>query len=321
MSDGPTDASGGPDRKTVSLEKKALRRRRRAARAAAFATNWKELLARREKATDLRMPNVIGLGAARCGTTTLFQSFKHNPQIFTPAVKELTYFARKHLEANPRGWSPEEYMLFFDDWTDEPLAAEVSPQYLHDPDAIRRIRDAIPEARLIVQVRDPVRRFVSHFHRHAAYHGLDRVDDYAREALAGRGGDLTIRRKFTHPVVAFQQSFFAAAVRHVLELFPAEQVAMIHLDHLSNAPGPVERMLAAFLGVEVTLGDRVANTSARIEGAERRDDRLSPDFADQLSELFAEDYGQTLDIYRSLAHTPLRFDAPDISVDALGEAP
>jgi hypothetical protein len=111
------------------------------------------------------LPDAIILGEMRSGTTSLFRYLAGHPQVLRPWAKELHYFDR--LFARGERW----YRANF------PTAAatrwhalrhggavtfEATPDYLIYPAVARRIAEAIPQARLIVLLRNPVDRAISH---------------------------------------------------------------------------------------------------------------------------------------------------------------
>lgn len=275
-----------------------------------FGSEWKDLLNKRETARDLRMPNLIGVGAARSGTTSLYHIFKKHPEILVSPVKELVYFSHKILEVNPRGWSPEEYMLFFSEWQDEAWAAEISPHYLHAPAVPQRIFQANPDARVIIQFREPIARLKSHFRKHAEFHKYTRIEDYVRHGLEHLKSDKPVGKWF-HPTNNLRQSFYAEAMQRYLDVFGEDRVAVIHLDHMNSFPDAFSEMLTAFLGVETPIvADARLNAADDVLGS----GSLSSHTLEELKELYEEDYRAALELYASLRHTPMRFGAEPISI-------
>jgi hypothetical protein len=122
------------------------------------------------------LPNFLVIGAARSGTTSLYQYLKQHPQIYMCPIKETNFFAHESGEAEPsdvgsgveRGpqipakiTSIEDYAALFQAVSNEKAIGEVSPGYLPSPIAPRRIRQHIPDAKLIAILRDPVERAYS----------------------------------------------------------------------------------------------------------------------------------------------------------------
>lgn len=113
-------------------------------------------LGRRER---LR-PAFLIIGAMKAGTTSLFRYLCEHPDVVAPIRKEIHYF--NFNWSQPAGW----YQAHF------PVAAklgsgvvsgEASPGYLVHPRAPHRARECLHDARIIVLLRDPVTRALSHY--------------------------------------------------------------------------------------------------------------------------------------------------------------
>lgn len=110
------------------------------------------------------MPNLIIIGAAKAGTTSLHYYLDQHPEVHMArrtdvTVKEMSYFWRDDWYER-RDW----YGSHFD--VPEPVRGEASPAYsafAYHPDVPRRIHELIPDVRLIYLVRDPIERIVSHW--------------------------------------------------------------------------------------------------------------------------------------------------------------
>src|SRR4051794_41103707 len=97
-----------------------------------------------------RLPDFVGIGALKAGTTFLDGLLRSHPQLQLPTyLKETEYFSRYYERG--RGW----YESLFALSAPGPFG-EVSPQYLSDPRCVHRVQAATPDARLIVSVRNPI---------------------------------------------------------------------------------------------------------------------------------------------------------------------
>ncbi len=108
----------------------------------------------------MRLPDFIGLGGMRCGSTTLWQLVRSHPSVFTPAQKELHFFE------NRDGFFDRGVQAYAEHFADAPAQAicgESTPEYLSEPDCAQRIHDTCPDAKLFVVLRDPVARAWSHY--------------------------------------------------------------------------------------------------------------------------------------------------------------
>jgi hypothetical protein len=108
--------------------------------------------------TETRLPDVVVIGAAKCATHWLNECLREHPGIFvTRDVHEIFYFDRYYERG--RDW----YAHYFRDVSSEQRVIEVTPTYLSSPDAPGRVRETLPEARIAVQLRDPVARAWSRY--------------------------------------------------------------------------------------------------------------------------------------------------------------
>ncbi len=145
-----------------------VRRSRRAARRAGAATA--------ALTSSVRMrPDFLIVGAQRSGTTSMFKTLAQHPMVARPLlVKGVHYFDVGHDQGMRwyRGHFPVEATSRFWRRGRRPLTGESSPYYMFHPLAGRRIAAELPEARLIVMLRDPVERAYSG-HSHEVGRGFE----------------------------------------------------------------------------------------------------------------------------------------------------
>lgn len=125
----------------------------------------------------LRMlPSLLIIGAQKAGTTSLFKYVARHPQFSEPSRKEIGYFSgRYHLG---RYWYRSHFPLSVRR-SDRTL--EASTGYLDHPLAPLRVARDLPQVQMIVLLRNPVARAVSHY-RHSVRLGFE--DRSFAEALA-----------------------------------------------------------------------------------------------------------------------------------------
>ena len=110
-------------------------------------------------------------------------------------MKEPHFFSRIEPAARWEAFFPhvseeEEYLALFEGARDQPVAGEASTSYLWDPHAAERIARAVPEAKILIMLRDPVDRAYSHY-RNDVREGMERrsfLDALAAEQRDGPGG-------------------------------------------------------------------------------------------------------------------------------------
>jgi len=180
------------------------------------------------------LPNLIVIGAAKCGTTSLHEYLDEHPEIAMSREKELHFFVdRKNWD---RGL--EWYEAQFD--ASAPVRGESSPGYSAYPlyeGVAERMAQTIPEAKLVYLVRDPVERIVSHYtHRTVNWPEMGTLE----QALA----DSHVREWLVTP------SRYWLQLERYLTRFPAEQILVVDSDELLASRAEVLARIFGFLGVD-----------------------------------------------------------------------
>jgi hypothetical protein len=121
------------------------------------------------------LPNFLIIGAARAGTSSLYEYMRQHPDIFFSPVKEPMFFALEGRKPDFRGPGDDleinrksvtdlaAYQALFAEAGERRAIGEASANYLYSPSAAERIKSHIPDARLIAVLRNPVERAYSSF--------------------------------------------------------------------------------------------------------------------------------------------------------------
>lgn len=142
-----------------------------------------------------RGPDALLIGAPKAGTSALHAALAGHPQVFASPVKEPKYYlcgdAPPPAYCGPGDahsqqewiWRRTDYLSLFDAAPPGTVRIESTPFYLYDADARRRIAEDLPDAKLIVVVRDPVDRAYSNW-MHLWVDGLEPSPDFVTACLA-----------------------------------------------------------------------------------------------------------------------------------------
>src|SRR5688572_4751100 len=106
-----------------------------------------------------RLPSFLIIGVQRGGTTSLYDYLVQHPRIAPAKRKEVHYFDIRY----PNG--PAWYRKQFSWWLNvrrNVMTGEASPYYIFHPAVPDRVRETVPDAKLIVLLREPVARALSH---------------------------------------------------------------------------------------------------------------------------------------------------------------
>lgn len=116
----------------------------------------------------LSLPDFIGIGFMKCGTTWLYENLRAHPDVYMSEAKELRFFQSGRMRAGLGS-----YARNFTAARGR-LRGEISPPYAWLPtERIRFIHRVMPDVRLLVMLRDPVAREWSRVRHLARQRGLD----------------------------------------------------------------------------------------------------------------------------------------------------
>ncbi|UJA20986.1 sulfotransferase [Thermoleophilia bacterium SCSIO 60948] len=177
------------------------------------------------------LPNLIVIGAQKCGTSGLHFYLGLHPEIQMSQPKEVNFFIRE------RNWDRgvEWYRGLFD--PSKPIRGEASPNYTADPvfsGVPARMHSVVPDVRLIYIVRDPIERIGAHW-----------VHNYAKQRTQ-TGLTETLRRDRTTYVA---RSLYHDQLSRFLEYYSLDQVLIIEQEDLRADREKTLRTVFDFAGV------------------------------------------------------------------------
>lgn len=203
------------------------------------------------------LPRLIIPGAMKAGTTSLFAYLEGHPQLAPSHEKEVHYFDMNFHRGpgwyarrfpRPQGRAPAA----------APLPFESSPYYLFEPRVPARIRELVPDVKLVILLRDPVDRAFSHYHnnRRLGRENLSFEDaiDAEEERLAGEEARLLsdphavslVHKRYSY----LRRGLYAEQLLRWRSCFPADQLLVIDAGRLFADPRGVLAEVLAFIGVD-----------------------------------------------------------------------
>jgi hypothetical protein len=178
-------------------------------------------------------PNLFVVGGAKCGTTSLWTHLAAHPDIYMSTPKEPHFFSRATVPVNQLVKDPVDYAALFGDGVTRRYRGEASTSYLWDPDSAARIRRAVPEARILISLRDPVERAYSNYWGHIRVGLDDRTFAEAVQAeLADGNGDLA-----AIPAPHVKRGFYDEQVPRYLETFGDATLVLLFDELVSDVQG------------------------------------------------------------------------------------
>lgn len=195
------------------------------------------------------LPNLVVVGAMKCGTTSLHEYLSQHADIQMSEPKEVNYFAGANSNR-----SIEWYRSLFD--ANSPIRGESSQNYSkrHHPrfaDAIPKMHQAIPGAKLVYLVRDPIERYKSHV-SYNYYMVWNKQNDWARES--------------DH---FLKTGLYAYQLEKILEYYPSDQILIIDSDELRTRRVDTMNEIFQFLELPVIADEALFNFTSNNHGEVR----------------------------------------------------
>lgn len=176
------------------------------------------------------LPNLIVIGAAKCGTTSLHHYLAQHPQIAMSQEKELDFFVAERNWSMGVPWYESQFP------GGARVRGESSPRYSVHPyyrGVPERMASVVPDARLI-------------------YHPIDRL---VSEYRFFRWVAPIEKRSFEEAVANFETSRYVSASRYAMQLerylerFPLERILFVNQADLADRRAETLRRVFRFLGV------------------------------------------------------------------------
>ena len=195
-------------------------------------------------------PNFFIVGTQRAGTTSLYNYLKKIPGVYMSRVKEPSYFAPNYVRPDAGRFlrDKEEYLRLFKNARGYIAVGEASPSYLSDPDAPKLIHQTVPNARIIMILRDPIERAYSYYlikkrggMKSSFYDEL--IRDYeSRVKVAGRS-----------QLSYIELGMYYEQVKRYFDTFGREQVKVIIFEEFVQHLEQTVNEVLAFLGVNYNV--------------------------------------------------------------------
>lgn len=238
------------------------------------------------------LPHFLCIGAHKAGTTWLYENLKRHPALWLPPIKELHYFdgipglpkvaqrlneaikgavetgriadpakldlMRRYVLDQPKDFAW--YRSLFEP-AGERLTGDMTPAYSTLPPAVvGRIRELLPDCRIIFIMRNPIERAWSHFRSNAEKAKLD---------VAAVGLDV-IRRQVDSPSSQIRTAY-TRTIETWEQCFPRDRILYLFYDDLLADRDAFLATVCRFLGVPfdgryfADTRDAVVNRSMALE--------------------------------------------------------
>src|SRR4051812_8236201 len=197
-------------------------------------------------------------GSYRSGSTALFRYLSAHPQVAPSRVKETGFFLPA-VEETPSEYrfgrdSLASYASLFPAAGPDSVRVEASPGYLYYAESAHAINAALPNARIVVSLREQVAWLVSWYKTLKALGILDPALGFD-EFIEAQVTDARPWRERPHGYRAVDHGHYAKFVEQYIGVFGADRVLVTWFDDLSERPQEVMRRVASFTALDPATYD------------------------------------------------------------------
>ncbi len=193
-------------------------------------------------------PNFFIVGVAKAGTTSLYTHLKKTPGVFMSSEKEPHYFYNKVAQSiENRGIGKQsEYLKLFQGATKEKAIGEASPGYLVNPESAKLIHDAVPNARIIILLRNPVERAFSHYLTRKTKGTVKQTfHEIITSGINDRKKGIVSEFNFV-----LDPGLYTTNVERFLDIFGIDKVKILIFEEFIKEPKKTVKEILEFLGVD-----------------------------------------------------------------------
>lgn len=205
----------------------------------------------------MRLPNFIIIGAAKSGTTTLYEYLCQHPDVFMCTPKEPNFFANEENYSQGIEW----YAKLFQEAQPNQIIGEATTSYthrLHLLDIPERIYRVMPNVKLIYIMRHPVDRAYSQYVQQIkifqSQHRIENLEPFkvpeTFEQLLQRGKKVIETDDYMEQIDILAASNYLNIIERYLEIFPKKSLLFLLLKDLIEEPQETMDRVCDFLEID-----------------------------------------------------------------------
>jgi len=201
-----------------------------------------------------KRPNFFIVGVPKAGTTSLYCYLTTIKGIYLSPIKEPNYFSVSTIPNNYHRRpirDKKEYFSLFEKVKDEKIIGEASPLYLSDPQAPKLIHDTVPDAKIIISLRDPVDRLFSNYLMLVRLGWLKL--SFLEELKIEFRQRMNDARPHLTPHLRIEASLYSENVKRYLDIFGEKQVKIIIFEEWIHDPKTTIEEILRFLGLNPSV--------------------------------------------------------------------
>lgn len=193
------------------------------------------------------LPNFLYIGPDKSGSTWIYFALKEHPEVCLSKIKDV-YFFDKYYK---KGWSwYEKHFSHCIKKSNIKAIGELSHDYLFSKIALQRIKESMPNIRLITSLRNPIDRAFSdflHLKKHALIKQNKSFLDFVKNDYENNNYGV------------IQRGFYNVYLDEYFKIFQKDNILVLLFDELINNPNSYISRIYKFIGVDSEFVPAVLN--------------------------------------------------------------
>ena len=204
-------------------------------------------------------PSFLIIGSQKGGTTSLYKYLCDHPQMLTASHKEVNFFSRQFYRGI--NWYSKQFPVAKGE---DLITGEASTNYIFYPHAPKRVFKFFPKIKLILLLRDPVERAISHYHYNLTINQTNQSSE-KREYLSFKEAIETEKLRIREDIEKvkidgnhdkcynyfyysyLKRGIYIEQLRRWMKFFPREQLLILKSEDFFQEPNVIFQKVLNFL--------------------------------------------------------------------------
>jgi hypothetical protein len=208
------------------------------------------------------LPDFLIIGAARSGTTSLYQYLIEHPSIIPGVGKEIYFFDKKFQKGLNwyKSFFPTKLSISIQETKQKSkcLTCEATPRYLHYPHTPQRVFELLPNIKLIVLLRNPIDRAYSHYQMEVSSgneelsfeDAIEQEEDRIKDDMKKMENDENFYSVYFYRKSYLTRGIYHEQLKRWFKFFPKEKFLILKSEDLYSNPSKIYQKSLDFLGLK-----------------------------------------------------------------------